>query len=99
MRASAGTRGLAYTVRDQGPASTERRPFERSSDRPGSELRNVTDREQPDDDSAEPEGGVSLVRAAKIAFLVFGLLLGALAVAALLTEGAPHAPFEYGVGD
>ena len=59
----------------------------------------MSQRQQRDRDTGEPTGGVSIVRAAKIAFLVFGLLLGILAVAALMTDGTPHAPFEYGVGE
>ena len=59
----------------------------------------MSQRQQRDRDKVEPTGGVSIARAVKIAFLVFGLLLGILAVAALMTDGTPHAPFEYGVGE
>jgi hypothetical protein len=59
----------------------------------------MTKRQQPERDTGEPGDGISIARAAKIAFVIFGLVLGVLAVAALMTEGAPHAPFEYGVGE
>jgi hypothetical protein len=61
----------------------------------------LTERQQPERETGKPSDGdgVSIARAVKIAVVVFGLALGVLVVAALMTEGAPHAPFEYGVGE
>jgi hypothetical protein len=44
------------------------------------------------------QSGVSIARAAKIAAVLFGLVLGAIAIAALMTEGSPSVPFDYGKG-
>ena len=59
----------------------------------------MTESQQPERDTGGAGDGVSIARAVKVAFVIFGLVLGVLAVAALMTEGAPHAPFEYGVGE
>ena len=45
-----------------------------------------------------PSRGFSLARATAIAAIVFGLVLAAIAIAALMTEGSPTVPFDYGSG-
>ena len=40
--------------------------------------------------------GVNVTRAVKIAVVLAGLILLAIAIAAILTDGSPHVPFDYG---
>jgi hypothetical protein len=56
----------------------------------------MSEREPCEEKSAASPSGVRLARAAKIAAIVFSLLLGAIAIAAMLTDGSPDVPFDYG---
>ena len=39
---------------------------------------------------------LNFARAVKIAVVLAGLILLAIAIAAILTDGSPHVPFDYG---
>ena len=54
-------------------------------------------REPSEGNRRASSSGVSLARAARIGVLLFGLVLAAIAVAALMTDGSPHQPFDYDV--
>jgi hypothetical protein len=58
----------------------------------------MSEREPLEGDERAPEAGPNWVRAIKIAAILFGLLAAAVAIAALLTDGSPHVPFDYGEG-
>ena len=58
----------------------------------------MSERDPTADEERGPEEGPNLIRALKIAAVLFALVAAAVAVAALLTDGSPHVPFDYGDG-
>ena len=58
----------------------------------------MSERGPSEDNQRASPGELNLARAIKIAAVLFGLLIGAIAIAAMLTDGSPHVPFDYGDG-
>ena len=56
----------------------------------------MNEREPSQVKSKASPSGVNLARPAKIAALVFFLLVAAIAITALMTDGSPDVPFDYG---
>jgi hypothetical protein len=58
----------------------------------------MSERGPSEDDERAPSHDFTLARAIKIAAVLFALVTVAIALVAMLTDGAPHVPFDYGDG-